>query len=173
MIDCARSLPNSCSTPWRSAQQPELNQALVEAIDRRVDEAVKERLGRVEWPDPDAFADAVIAAARGRAGSGDGSESYRARPRGGDGPRGRAPAKRRLGSGQIAAIVLGAILLIAAATYFLLRNWNGPESNTVVMNVQTNSIEPTPDGANMLLPPGNAAAPTSAGAAQNIQGPTP
>ncbi|HEY0114486.1 MAG TPA: hypothetical protein VGB54_02085 [Allosphingosinicella sp.] len=159
-----------------AGEQPELSQALIEAIDRRVDQAVSARLAQAEWPDPDAFADSVIAAAAGRSdGAGDGD---RARSRRSDEDRyarsHRDSPKAKMTAGRIGLIALIGILVIAAATYFLLRGWSSPASNTVVMNVQTNSIEPTPDGsANALQPPGNAAAPTSAGTAQNVQGQIP
>src|SRR5690348_7915788 len=52
-----------------SGEQPELSKALVEAIDRRVNAAIDARLANIEWPDPDAFADQVIAAAGGRSGA--------------------------------------------------------------------------------------------------------
>jgi len=148
--------------------QPRLSQALAEAIDRRVDEAVSARLGRVEWPDPDGFADAVIAAAAGRAGA-ERQEGARARRGERVDERPAAPRKRRLGAGQIALLALLGLGIIAAATLLFLRGWNQADTNTVVMNVQTNTLEPTPDGAaNAQQPPVNAAAaPTSAGAIQN------
>jgi hypothetical protein len=158
-------------------QQPQLSQALVEAIDRRVEEAVAARVGRAEWPDPDSFADSVIAAAAGRAGaSGDRGEGSAAKARrtGGDeerGARSQPRRPRRLTSGQIGLLALLGIAIIAAAGYFMMRAWNSPTTNTVVMNVQGNMIEPTPDGgANAQLPPAGTAAPTSAGAPENVQG---
>ena len=163
-----------------AGEQPELSRALVDAIDRRVDEAVSARLGSVEWPDPDAFADSVIAAAAGRGGTASGGETHRPRSRRGD-EDGVADRSRRdsaksrgMSGAQKGLIALIGIVIIAAAAYFLLRNMSAPASNTVVMNVQTNSIEPTPDGSGNVLPaPGNAAAPTSAGTVQNVQGPNP
>ena len=158
-------------------QQPQLSQALVEAIDRRVEEAVAARIHRSEWPDPDSFADSVIAAAAGRAGtSGDRIEGSTARRRSsaGDdrGNRSEPRRPRRLTPGQIGIVALLSIAIVAAAAFFLLRAWNNPTTNTVVMNVQTNTLEPTPDGAaNAQQPPaGGAAAPTSAGAPENVQG---
>lgn len=157
--------------------QPRLSQALVEAIDRRVDEAVAARLASAEWPDPDAFADSVIAAAAGRGG---GEE---ARPRGrriagsstSTGRR-EPPRSRRMSNGQIMLIALVAVAVVAAAAYFFLRSWNAPATNTVVMNVQGGNIEPTPDGGTNVqqLPPGNvAAAPVPANPVQNVPGQNP
>ena len=158
-------------------QQPQLSQALVEAIDRRVEEAVAARINRAEWPDPDSFADSVIAAAAGRAGtSGERIESNAGRRRtsGAEerGSRSEPRRTRRLTPGQIGLVALLSIAIVAAAAYFLLRAWNTPTTNTVVMNVQGNMIEPTPDGAaNAQQPPaGGTAAPTSAGAPEKVQG---
>ena len=78
-----------------------------------------------------------------------------------------------MNAGKIGLIALIALALVAAAAYFLLRNSPTGATNTVVMNVQTNSIEPTPDGSGALQTPGNAAAPTSAGTIQNVPAPTP
>jgi hypothetical protein len=158
-------------------QQPQLSQALVEAIDRRVEEAVAARVARSEWPDPDSFADSVIAAAAGRAGtSGDRMESSSSKARRPSederGARAQPGRSRRLTSGQIGLLTLLGIAIIGVAAFLMWRAWNSPTTNTVVMNVQGNSIEPTPDGAaNAQLPPaGGTAAPTSAGAPENVQG---
>jgi hypothetical protein len=158
-------------------RQPELSQALVEAIDRRVDQAVSARVGRAEFPDPDAFADSVIAAAAGRSpATGGRDEAGAARSRRSSetdrsARSGQRPA-RRLSGGQKALIALLGIAILAAAAFFLLRGWSTPTTNTVVMNVATNTIEPTPDGAANAQqpPPGGTAAPTSAGAPENVQG---
>jgi len=163
-------------------QQPQLSQALVEAIERRVDEAVSERLGRVEWPDPDAFADSVIAAAAARGGAvgGDRIETGATRARrnseGRSDYRGPPERRRRMGAGSWILIALVGLGLVAAAIFFLPRLWSGA-TNTVVVNasdVATNTLEPTPDGAaNAQQPPANAAAPTSAGADVNAVGQNP
>jgi hypothetical protein len=155
-------------------RQPELSQAQVVAIDRRVEQAVSARVGRAEFPDPDAFADSVIAAAAGRSGS-DRYDSSPARSRrGSEGERSRSEprATRRLSGGQKAMIALLGIAIVAATAFFLLRAWSTPTTNTVVMNVATNTLEPTPDGAANAQqpPPGGTAAPTSAGAPENVQG---
>jgi hypothetical protein len=158
-----------------AGHEPELSQALVDAIDRRVDHALAARVGNAEFPDPDAFADSVIAAAAGRSGGGDryGAASTRAR-RNSEGDRGdrSEPRSRGLGGGKIALIALLGIAILAAAGYFLLRGGSTPGTNTVVMNVATNTMEPTPDGAANAQqpPPGGTAAPTSAGAPENVQG---
>jgi hypothetical protein len=157
-------------------RQPELSQALVDAIDRRVDHALSTRVGGTEFPDPDAFADAVIAAAAGRSAGGDryDAASTRAR-RNSEGDRGGSSGpqrSRRLSGGQIGLIALLGIAIIAAAAYFMFRGGSTPATNTVVMNVATNTMEPTPgDGANAQQPPpGATAVPTSAGAPENVQG---
>jgi hypothetical protein len=133
------------------------------------------RVGGAQFPDPDAFADNVIAAAAGRAG-GDRHDaaSTRAR-RNSEGERsGRSePGRtRRLSGGQMALIALIGLAVIAAAAYFLIRGFSTPTTNTQVMNVVTNTLEPTPDGAAnaQLPPPEGTAAPTSAGAPENVQG---
>jgi hypothetical protein len=159
-----------------AGEQPQLSQALVEAIDRRVDEAVSARLAQAQWPDPDGFADSVIAAAAGRGGA-RAANGESGRPRG---PRAdelrprREPLKARGNALKIGLIALVGIAIVAAAAFFLLRGLNGPVTNTVVMNV-ANGLEPTPDGGagNVVPAPGNVAAPTSAGAAQNVQAPAP
>lgn len=51
-----------------AGDEPRLSQALTEAIDKRVDVAVQDRLARAKWPDPQDFADAVVEAAGGRGG---------------------------------------------------------------------------------------------------------
>jgi hypothetical protein len=177
--ELADFLVNALAERMAAGEQPELSRALAEAIDRRVDQAVSARLASVEWPDPDAFADSVIAAAAGRGGVSSAAGSEGARPRsrradedGGDRHRPQPTRERNMNAGKIGLIALVALALVAAAAYFLLRNSPTGATNTVVMNVQTNSIEPTPDGSGALQT-GNAAAPTSAGADQNVQGPTP
>lgn len=157
-----------------AGEQPELSRALIEAIDRRVDEAVSARLASVEWPDPDAFADSVIAAAAGRGASDvDRPRSRRIVEESAGRSRRDPPPPRRLSNGRIAVIALIGILAVAAAAYFLLRGWSGSGVTTQTVGNVT-FIEPTPDGsANVLQPPGNAAAPTSAGTVQNVQGPNP
>lgn len=158
-----------------AGQQPQLSQALVDAIDRRVEQAVAARVGNAEWPDPDAFADSVIAAAVGH-GAPPRREGAGAAPRRsseGKSPRGSAARTRRLTAGQIGLIALLGIAILAIGAFFVLRAWNAVPADTVVMNVQTNTLDATPDGAaNPQQPPGNvAAAPTSAGAVENVQEP--
>jgi hypothetical protein len=159
-----------------AGHEPELSQALVDALDRRVDHALAARVGNAEFPDPDAFADSVIAAAAGRSGGGDryGAASTRAR-RNSEGDRGdrSEPRSRGLGGGKIALIALLGIAILAAAAYFLWPRSSTPTAtNTQVMNLVTNTMEPTPDGAANAQqpPPGGTAAPTSAGAPENVQG---
>jgi hypothetical protein len=158
-------------------QQPELSQALVEAIDRRVEQAVAVRVGSVEFPDPDAFADSVIAAAAGRSSGGDryDASSARARRNSEGDVRGRAEPQRSrtLSGGQKALIALIGVAVLAVAAYFLYRALTTPATNTQVFNVTANGIEPTPDGASNAQqppPPGGTATPGSAGAPENVQG---
>jgi hypothetical protein len=158
-------------------RQPELSQALIEAIDRRVEQAVSVRVGSAEFPDPDAFADNVIAAAAGRSpgpGARDDGGAVRARRTSETERSGRSDPRptRGLTGGQKGLIALLGVAIIAAAAFFMLRAWNTPTTNTVVMNVTANSIEPTPDGAaNAQQPPaGGTDLPTSAGAPENVQG---
>jgi len=147
----------------------ELSERLVEAIDRRVDQAVASRLADTDWPDPDRFVDEVLAAAAGRAGDVDTSRPAR-RPAG--------PTRRgRPSNLQLGLIMLAAVLLTAAATYFVLQGWSGGTTTTNVVA----PIAPDPvvydangmqiDAGNAVT--GNAATPPPANAAQNGQGPTP
>jgi hypothetical protein len=151
----------------------ELSDRLVEAIDRRVDQAVAARLADTDWPDPDRFVDEVLAAAGGRAGDGEAVRSSR-RP---------APARRGgMTPLKIGLLMLGAVILTAAATYLVLQIWSGPTTTNVVA-----PIAPDPvfyDANGILIDPGNAAtgniaapppaAPAAAAdAARNAQGPNP
>ena len=143
----------------------ELSERLVEAIDRRVDQAVAARLADTDWPDPDRFVDDVLAAASGRASD---SEPRTRRPA-------AAPRRGRLTPLHIGLLMLGAVILTAAATYFVLQVWSGPTTTNV-----TAPIAPDPvvyDANGMQIDPGNAAAGNMtappANTAQNAQGPTP
>jgi len=162
-------------------QQPQLSQALAEAIDRRVEEAVAARVGGMEFPDPDSFADSVIAAAAGRGGgSSERAESGASRARGssrsgGSEARSRAhePRRtRRLSGGQVALIAIIGLVIVGAAAFFLMRGWNDVAANTITMNALTRAPEVTPDGYNAQQQPpaGNTATPGSAGAPENVQG---
>jgi hypothetical protein len=160
-----------------SGQQPELSQKLVEAIDRRVEQAVAARVGKAEFPDPHSFADSVIAAAAGRSGGGDRYDASSARARrnneGGTRSRSDNERSRRLTGGQKALIALIGVAVLAVAAYFLYRSLTTPTTNTQVFNVTANGIEPTPDGASNAQqppPPGGTATPGSAGAPENVQG---
>lgn len=155
-------------------RQPELSQALVEAIDRRVEQAVAARVGSAEFPDPDSFADNVIAAAAGR--SVGRSEADTSRPRrsseGESRSRSEPRRSRGLTGGQKGLIALIGIAILAVAAYFLYRALTAPATDTQVFNVTANSIEPTPDGASNAQqpPPAGTDLPTSAGAPENVQG---
>lgn len=137
-----------------AGQQAQLSQALVDAIDRRVDEAVAARLAAVEWPDPDAFAESVIAAAGG------GRVPDAARRRSPIRREAEAPARRI--SGRMVMAGIAGIALVALATFLVLRGWSGP-TNTVVMNAQTKQIETPPAPAeNVPQPVANEAVPLPA-----------
>jgi len=160
--------------------QPELSRALTEAIERRVDEAVSARLGKVEWPDPDAFADSVItaAAARGGNGAGDRIETSASRARRSGESRSAPPRRgRRMSAGQWALIALIGIAALAALAYFVTQGRDlttNSATNSFIVNTATGVIEPTPDGAaNAQQPPASGAAPTSAGADVNTAGQVP
>lgn len=159
---------NAVAEQMASGERPELSQKLVEAIDRRVEEAVTARLAQAEWPDPDAFADQVLAAAAGRGGG----EAYRARPRSIDDarrPTRKAPGKSG-GFTRVQAILLGLILvgIIAAAVYFLFLRTPAPVRTETRGNVTF--IEPTPDGAtNVQQPPANGVAPPAATQTNQVQ----
>jgi len=143
----------------------ELSDRLGEAIDRRVDQAVAARLADTDWPDPDRFVDDVLAAAGGRAGD---PEPRTRRPA-------SAPRRGRLSPLQIGLLMLGAVILTAAATYFILQIWTGTTTTNVTSPVtdpiiiDTNGVQI--DAGNGVA--GNTAAPPAANAAQNAQGPTP
>jgi hypothetical protein len=165
---------DALATRMAAGEDPRLGKALTDAIDRRVDQAVAERLGAVEWPDPEAFADQVIAAAGSRGGNvGDGAGTTRRRTaeepsrstRSGNRSRGWS----RTQIGILAVIVLA---ILAVGLYFFLRGAPAPVRTETRGDVTF--IEPTPDGAtNAQLPPANGAAPAPAAPGQNLQGPTP
>jgi hypothetical protein len=163
-----------------AGEQPELSRALADAIDRRVDEAVSARLASAEWPDPDSFAESVLAAAAGRGGgaASGGGESFRPRPRRSDDDfadrsRRDPPKARGMSAGKMGLIALVAIAVAAALAFYLLTRAT-PTTRTETFNGVNMIYEPTPDGSNVLQPPpGNAAVPTSAGSVQNVQGPLP
>ena len=146
---------------------PELSERLAEAIDRRVDEAVARRVSAAEWPDADRFVDEVLAAAGERSGDAGPVRAAR-RP---------ASSRRRLSNLHLGLIMLVAVLLTAAATYFVLQGWSG---GTTMTNVAA-PIAPDPvvydangvqiEGGNAAA--GNTAAPPPANTVQNTQGPTP
>ena len=144
----------------------ELSERLVEAIDRRVDQAVAARLADTDWPDPDRFVDDVLAAAAGRAGEVDRTPHRTA----------GAPRRGRPSNLQLGLIMLAAVVLTAAATYFVLQIWSGTTTTNVTspavsdpIIIDTNGVQI--DTANTAA--GNAATPPAANTAQNAQGPTP
>lgn len=146
----------------------ELSDRLVEAIDRRVDQAVAARLADTDWPDPDRFVDDVLAAAAGRGGDVEASRPAR-RP-------GAAPRRGRLTPLHIGLLMLGAVILTAAATYFVLQIWSGPTTTNVVAPIAPDPV--VYDANGVQIDPGNAAAanvaaPPPANAVQDAQGPTP
>ena len=143
----------------------ELSERLVEAIDRRVDQAVAARLADTDWPDPDRFVDDVLAAAGGRSGEIEPSRTAR-RP---------APSRRGgLTNLHIALTMLAAVVLTATVTYFVLQRWSGTTTTNVVspapepIIMDTNGVQIEPGN----LTEGNTVAPP-ASSSQNAQGPTP
>ena len=143
----------------------ELSERLVEAIDRRVDQAVAARLADTDWPDPDRFVDDVLAAAGGRSGDSEHVRTTR---------RTAAPRRGRLTPLHIVLLMLGAVILTAAATYFVLQVWNGTTTTNVTSPVSdpiiidTNGVEI--DAGNGTI--GNVTTPP-ANPAQNAQGTNP
>lgn len=144
----------------------ELSDRLVEAIDRRVDQAVAARLADTDWPDPDRFVDDMLAAA-GRAGDGEPVRSARRT--------GATATRRRLTPLHIALLMLGAVILTAAVTYFVLQTWSGTTTTNVVAPIAPDPVVYDDNG--LQIEPGNAtgnvATPAPANTAQNAQGPTP
>ena len=139
-----------------SGEQPQLAQAIAEAIDRRVEQAVAARIGQVQFPDPDSFADQVIAAAGAR-GFGDG-EPIRTRARSyGEETPARRGAPLRVGNFTRLQIILMFIIgaaIVAGITYLLLNRNSTPTRSETVNNVTFITPEPTPDGgSNVVLPP--------------------
>lgn len=139
-----------------SGEQPQLSQVLADAIDRRVDEAVAARIGKIKWPDPDEFADRVIAAIDAR-GVVDGE---RPRARNADEAPTRRTAPLKVGTYSRLQLILLAVIgvvIVAAIAYFIL-NRTVPQTtsetrNGVVFNREM-PAEPTPDGgSNVILPP--------------------
>jgi hypothetical protein len=165
---------NALAERIASGKEPRLSDALVEAIDRKVDAAVEERLTRSKWPDPDAFARDVLAAA-GAQGSGGGERppASASRPRSGETrsrntASGKSTARStKLTNLQIALFTLIGIAIVAVITTFVLRNMSGT-GTTMVRNQQTNQIEAEQPNGQQPQDPANAA--TSAGAVTNVQG---
>jgi hypothetical protein len=139
-----------------AGEQPQLSQALVEAIDRRVDQAVAARLSEVEWPDPDAFADQVIAAA-GAHPSRDSEARPRSRTADDVRPSRRPTPARSFSPVQLWLLAIIGLMIVAGLTYYLLSRGGGGTQEKVVNNVTF--VEPTPDGVNAQTPPANGAAP--------------
>lgn len=138
-----------------SGEQPQLAQAIADAIDRRVEQAVAARVGQVQFPDPDSFADQVIAAAAAR-GFG-GGEPPRLRARSGEEPSVRRSSGMAIGNFSRLHIILISIIVViigALATYFVLNRGGAPTRSETVNNVTFITPEPTPDGgSNVVLPP--------------------
>ncbi len=77
-----------------------------------------------------------------------------------------------MSNGQIGLIALIALAVVVAAAFFFLRGWDAAGVKTETVNNVT-FIEPATDGSANVAdpPPGNPAAPGSAGTLQNVQGP--
>lgn len=144
---------DAVSERMASGAQPELSAGLADAIDRRVDKAVGARMADVRWPDPDDFADQVIAAAR-RAGDGEPRSSGARKGAG----RGGRPGLVPFALGFITAL---GIALVAYLVYSALQRPSAVQTN--VQAPLVNGIEPTSMGpVNVLVEGGNAAAPAPA-----------
>lgn len=155
-----------------AGHEPALSRALTDAIDKRIDAAVQERLARSAMPDPEEFADAVIAAAAGRGGGDRLSEgmgrarSGRSETRTGTTDRARVP---RLTILQIGLLAVIALAIVVALTIFLTRSFSAAPT-VFEKNVQTNQFQQVPPADNGQVTGDNG---TSAGAATNVQGGTP
>lgn len=167
-----------------SGDHPRLSAALTDAIGRRVDQAVSQRMADAEWPDPERFADAVLAAAAGRAGAGPGAGAGRdedagapRRPRPDEGARDRRPLPVPRSPLQLALAGLLALGIIAALTWFAMNQFGTtPTTNTAVINVGADPpivYDAPANGSADAVETGNAAQPTSAGAARNTSAPAP
>lgn len=149
-----------------NGEYAELSERLVEAIDRRVDQAVAARLADTDWPDPDRFVDEVLASAAGRAGEGETVRTTR-RPA-------TAARKGGLSTVQLAVLMVGAVLLTALATYFVLQSWSGTTTTNVAAPIAPDPV--VYDANGVQIQPGNTASPAppaTGNAAQNVAGPTP
>ena len=136
---------DSMSERMAAGDRPELSAALVEAIDRRVDSAVANRLASADWPDPEAFAQKVIAAARRQGGRSEGAAAGRRSDS-------RTSAPRPLVPFLLGALTAAGILLVAYFAYQALR---GPaEVSTSVQTPISNGVENTSTGpVNIMIEP--------------------
>lgn len=152
-----------------AGREPVLSKALVDAIDKRVDASVQERLASSVMPDPHEFADAVLAAAAGRGGDRLSTTVGRARSGESKASVTKAAARApRLSTLQIALLALIGAALIVLLTVFVLRG-TSPAPTVFEKNVQSNEFQE--------LPPTNEAriesdSGTAAGSATNVQGGT-
>jgi hypothetical protein len=167
---------NALAERIAAGEEPRLSEALVEAIEKRVDAAVEERLARSQLPDPDTFADEVLAAAARRGGGDDRPAASAGRARAGD-SRGRSGGSTkasarpsRLTNFQILLFALIGIAVVAVITIFVLRNMSGTGTTTMVKNEQTNQFVPQQPNGQQPVDPANTA--TSVGAVTNVQGGT-
>lgn len=129
-----------------SGEQPQLARALVEAIDRRVDQAVDAKVSGTRWPDPEEFADQVLAAAARRGGPGGGDARSR----------GTAKSSARRGNNLLPfalgfATALG-IALVAWLVYSALQRPAPVQTNPAPVAPIENGVVPTSEGpVNVLI----------------------
>jgi hypothetical protein len=118
-----------------AGDEPKLSQALIDAIDRRVEDAVAARLGSASLAEAE-------------------------RP---SRPTRRPPPKESwFTKGRIAMLAVAGLALAAAAAFIVLRMLPaGPTNTTTISNFQTYAPDTPPDGmTNVQQPPQNGAAPT-------------
>lgn len=121
-----------------AGEEPKLSQALIDAIDRRVEDAVAARLG-----------------------SGAIAESEQpSRP-----TRRRQPAEAPWFMRWRVAIVSAVVLaVLATAAFFYLNRTTAPTRTQTYNGIEVITVEPTPDGLNAQQPPANGAVPANAAA---------
>ena len=137
------------ATRSADGRAPELAGALAEAIDRRVDGAIADRLAGSDFPDPRRFADEVLAAAGGAA------------PR--RSTAGKAASQR---SSQLLPFLLGFVtaLGVALVAWLVFNQLSRTPVETNIVPPLVNGVEPTSTGpVNILVQePANQAAPAAA-----------
>lgn len=129
-----------------AGQEPQLSQALIDAIDRRVDDAVAARLGNA------GLAEAERPARTTR------------RP---------PPKESWFTKGRVIALAAVAAVLVAAAVYFFLNRTTGVTKTQTYNGIEVINVEPTPDGVNAQRPPANGFVPANDAAPPQPAAPPP